>query len=152
MPNICLLLSYSFNGGADLNKTLSELGLIGRQALIVVPRHRATGYPRAGWSSPNQTNSSPGLESSSNEGYFAFIKRILSYANPLSYLGGGASPSNSAQGTQGSMREYGEFVNPFAYFLLRSQGEVLVSFNKTDEGSLMTGYRWNQRELQKSRI
>ncbi|KAF7133078.1 hypothetical protein RHSIM_Rhsim09G0032600 [Rhododendron simsii] len=93
----------------DLNKTLSELGLFGRHALIVVPRNRATVYPRAGSSSPNQTNSATGLDSSNkgNEGYFAFMKRIISYANPLSYLGGGASPSNSAQETQGSMWEYG---------------------------------------------
>lgn len=154
MPNICLLLSYSFNGGADLNKTLSELGLFGRHALIVVPRNRSTVYPRAGSSSPNQTNSATGLDSSNkgNEGYFAFMKRILSYANPLSYLGGGASPSNSAQETQGNMWEYGEFVYLFSYFLLRSQWEVLVSLNKTDEGSLKTGYHWDQRELWKSRI
>lgn len=141
MPNICLLLSYSFNGDADLNKTLSELGLFGRHALIVVPRNRATVYPRAGSSSPNQTNSATGLGSSNkgNEGYFAFMKRIISYANPLSYLGGGASPSNSAQETQGNMWEYGEFVYLFSYFLLRSQWEVLVSLNKTKKGSLKDG-------------
>lgn len=93
----------------DLNKTLSELGLVGRHALIVVPHHRATGFPRAGLSSPYQTSSTTVLDSSNegNGGYFAFVKRILSYANPLSYLRGSSSSSNSARETPSNMREYG---------------------------------------------
>ncbi|XP_057471650.1 plant UBX domain-containing protein 11-like isoform X1 [Actinidia eriantha] len=93
----------------DLNETLAELGLVGRQALIIVPRHQATGYYRGGSSSRNQTKPTADLASSNgnNEGYLGLTKRILSYLNPFSYLGGGANSSNSAQESQGRVLQYG---------------------------------------------
>lgn len=107
----------------DLNKTLSELGLFGRQALIVVPRQGAASFYRRGSSSHNQTSSTTDLDSSnrSNEGYWGLMKRVLSYVNPLSYLtGGSASSSNSAQESQSSMWQYNP--NPALQNNLRGTG------------------------------
>ncbi|XP_059653929.1 plant UBX domain-containing protein 11 isoform X2 [Cornus florida] len=93
----------------ELNQTLSELGLFNRQALIVVPRGQSTFHYGGGSSSRNQSNYNTLVDSSngSNEGYFTFVKRIISYMNPFSYLGGGASSSNSMQESQTSTWQYG---------------------------------------------
>ncbi|XAR71136.1 hypothetical protein NMG60_11028263 [Bertholletia excelsa] len=92
----------------DLNKQLSELGLHGRQTLVMVPQSGATGYNRGGSLSSHQINSTFGLDAStgSNEGYISSVRRILSYMNPLSYLGIGANSSNPASESQGSMWQY----------------------------------------------
>ncbi|KAM7489970.1 hypothetical protein LguiB_027454 [Lonicera macranthoides] len=94
----------------DLSKTLSELDLFNRQALIVVPHHRASGHDKAGISSRNQTTSNNDVDSSSgsSEGYFAFVKRMVSYVNPFSYLGGGGASSSSGpvQEPQSNMWQY----------------------------------------------
>ncbi|KAJ7979067.1 plant UBX domain-containing protein 11 [Quillaja saponaria] len=91
----------------DLSKSLLELGLFDRQALILVP-HQKSDYSR-GHSSSEKANSTTMDESSdgNNGGYFAYVKRILSYMNPFSYLGGAANISNSGHGYQNGMREYG---------------------------------------------
>ncbi|XP_073149674.1 plant UBX domain-containing protein 11 isoform X2 [Henckelia pumila] len=94
----------------DLDSTLSALGLFNRQALIVVPRNQThTNYRERS----SVHSSSPDLSSSreSNEGYWASVKRILSYVNPFSYLSGGADsrspgeelPSGSWQYNQNSL-------------------------------------------------
>ncbi|KAJ4837737.1 hypothetical protein Tsubulata_041221 [Turnera subulata] len=94
----------------DLSKLLSELGLSNRQALIVVPRQRATSYHRGVSSSSAQMSSSTNADSSNSivGGYFSHVRRLLSFINPLSYLGGGASSTTSgqAQSTQSGMWEY----------------------------------------------
>ncbi|KAK9082742.1 hypothetical protein Scep_029213 [Stephania cephalantha] len=78
----------------DLSKTLSELALFDRQGLIVVPHQGPT------WLRP-QTNAetSVGPSDQSNEGYFGYIKRLLSYMNPFAYLGGSSSerPNSMSQ-------------------------------------------------------
>ncbi|XP_065867616.1 plant UBX domain-containing protein 11 isoform X2 [Euphorbia lathyris] len=90
----------------DLGKSLSELGLHNRQALIVVPHQRASSYDR-GNSSSDRTDRSYNDSSVVNSGgYFASIRRTLSYFNPLSYLGGNSSSSSSGQ-AQSGMWEYG---------------------------------------------
>ncbi|GMP86446.1 hypothetical protein CsSME_00039221 [Camellia sinensis var. sinensis] len=107
----------------DLNKTLSELGLFGRQALIVVPRQGATSFYQRGSSSHNQTSSTTDIDSSnrSNEGYWGLMKRVLSYVNPLSYLASGSATSpNSAQESQSSMWRYNP--NPALQNNLRGAG------------------------------
>ncbi|GMN31258.1 hypothetical protein TIFTF001_044559 [Ficus carica] len=76
----------------DLRRTLSELGLFDRQAMIVVPRQRTTDQS----SSRNVADSS----NASNEGYFAYAKRLFSFINPLSYLGGGSSSAIPRQQSQ----------------------------------------------------
>jgi len=91
-----------------LNKSLSELSLLNRQALIVVPRQRATSYHQRGSLSDRATTTtSSGSVNANDGGYFAYVKRILSYVNPLSYFGGSANPSSSGQ-AQSAIGEYGE--------------------------------------------
>ncbi|CAN7138233.1 unnamed protein product [Brassica rapa subsp. narinosa] len=79
---------------ADLDKSLSELGLLGRQALIVVPRKRATVYQRGpSYSEPNNN-----IDTNSG-GYFGYLRRVLSYANPFSYFGGASSSAPEPRGS-----------------------------------------------------
>lgn len=87
----------------DLDQTLLELGLVGRQALIVIRCDQSSSSSH-GQTSLTRDNDSP---NNNNEGYFSYLKWILSYANPLSYLGGGARSSNSAQETPGNVSQYG---------------------------------------------
>ncbi|KAM6546102.1 hypothetical protein CsatB_026838 [Cannabis sativa] len=89
--------------GQDLSKTLSDLGLFDRQALIVVTHQRVTDQPI----SRNIVESS----NESTEGYFAYAKRMFSFINPLSYLGGGSSSSNSGHQSQPGVWEYSPVQN-----------------------------------------
>lgn len=99
------LLSIS----ADLDKSLSELGLFERQALVVVPRTRATVYQRGPFYSESNSNTDP-----NSGGYVAYVRRVLSYANPFSYFGGGtANASSSGPERQTSTWEYGELIKSF---------------------------------------
>ncbi|KAG5226518.1 plant UBX domain-containing protein [Salix suchowensis] len=87
----------------DLSKSLSELALLNRQALMVVPRQRATSYQRGGSSSDRPTSTTSSDSANANDGgYFAYVKRALSYVNPLSYFGGSASSSSSGQAQSGT--------------------------------------------------
>ena len=97
MPNFLISLYFR----ADLSRTLSELGLFDRQALIVVPRQQTIG----------QSNSRTIVESvnESNAGYFSYVKKLFSFINPLSYLGGGSSSAGSGQQSQHGAWEYGKF-------------------------------------------
>ncbi|CAK7334111.1 unnamed protein product [Dovyalis caffra] len=88
----------------DMSKSLSELALLNRQALIVVPHQRATSYHRGGSFSGRPT--SGGSANANEGGYFAYVKRVLSYFNPLSYFGGSANSSSSGQ-AQSGIWEYG---------------------------------------------
>uniref|UniRef100_M4F9G7 UBX domain-containing protein n=1 Tax=Brassica campestris TaxID=3711 RepID=M4F9G7_BRACM len=78
----------------DLDKSLSELGLLGRQALVVVPRKRATVYQRGpSYSEPNNNTDT------NSGGYFGYLRRVLSYANPFSYFGGASSSAPEPRGS-----------------------------------------------------
>ncbi|XP_050373611.1 plant UBX domain-containing protein 11 [Argentina anserina] len=92
----------------DLGKSLSELDLYGRQALIVVPHQQGTGYLRGRSSLADQAVSRNAVNTpdGSNGSYFSYVKRVLSFINPLSYLGGSASPSSSGEQPQNDMRQY----------------------------------------------
>ena len=95
-----------------MSKSLSEVALLNRQALMVVPRQRATSYQRGGSSSDRATSTTSSDSANANDGgYFAFIKRALSYVNPLSYFGGSTSSSSSGQAQSGTW-EYSEFPYP----------------------------------------
>ncbi|XP_056161436.1 plant UBX domain-containing protein 11 isoform X2 [Syzygium oleosum] len=73
----------------DLDRSLLELELVGRQALMVVPLERGTNHNRGGGSlSQHQPSSTDDSSDGNNGGYFGIVRRILSYMNPLSYLGG----------------------------------------------------------------
>ncbi|KAF8041336.1 hypothetical protein BT93_A0061 [Corymbia citriodora subsp. variegata] len=87
----------------DLDRSLLELELVGRQALMVVPLERGTNHNR-GAPAKSTGDSSDG----NNGGYFGIVRRILSYVNPLSYLGGtfrssdpNPSPQNNLARTEG---------------------------------------------------
>ncbi|MCL7051315.1 hypothetical protein MKW94_018606 [Papaver nudicaule] len=82
----------------DSGKELSELGLLNRQALIVVQHHRP--------SSVNKRQSLSRDVNSSDEGYFGRVKRLLSYVNPFSYLGNGNSTTNAGQGPSEGLWQY----------------------------------------------
>ncbi|XP_023004994.1 plant UBX domain-containing protein 11 isoform X1 [Cucurbita maxima] len=86
----------------DLEKSLSYLGLSNRQSLIMVRHLGVTRDFRGASSSADQRNSAAnGVSSDENgDGYFAFVRRILSYVNPFSYLGG------TRHETQGDVRQY----------------------------------------------
>ncbi|CAN1253314.1 Plant UBX domain-containing protein 11 [Linum perenne] len=75
-------------GEQDLDRSLSDLGLSNRQALIVVPR-------QGGVSSYKQDSSSSATTpAASIGGYFGYVRRALSLINPLSYVGGSSSSTS----------------------------------------------------------
>ncbi|XP_006478858.2 plant UBX domain-containing protein 11 isoform X2 [Citrus sinensis] len=106
----------------DLSKSLSDLSLFNRQALIVVPRQRASGYQGGGSSMSEQTRYRTVADSSSESegGYFAYVRRLLSYVNPLSYFSGGAY-SSPGQDAQRGIWEYGP--NPTLQNNLAARGD-----------------------------
>lgn len=90
----------------DMSKSLSELCLLDRQALIVVPRQRGLSF-HGGRSSSERINSTVTARSSEDSGgYFSYVGKFLSYLNPFSYLGNGASSSNTQEESQSGNRQY----------------------------------------------
>ncbi|CAH9136578.1 unnamed protein product [Cuscuta epithymum] len=87
----------------DLDKTLSELSLLNRQALIVVLRHKGKSPLQDQNALPDKT----GATSGNTEGYFSFVRRLFSYLNPFSFLGGGASSADDAHISQSGMSQNG---------------------------------------------
>ncbi|XP_050938564.1 plant UBX domain-containing protein 11 isoform X2 [Cucumis melo] len=118
----------------DLGKSLSDLGLHNRQALITV-RHRGVSTNlRGGSSSDERKFSADGVSSDENsDGYFAFVKRILSYVNPFSYLGVGASAASSRHETQGDARQYSNSALEAENYYVRqpNQGTAMAGENNT---------------------
>lgn len=93
----------------DLDKTLSELNLFNRQALIVVLHRKRSSSLR----DQNTLGNNTGATSGNTEGYFSLVRRLISYVNPFSYLGGGASSSDAAQDSQSGTLQYGKFPSLF---------------------------------------
>lgn len=92
-----------------MNSNLSELGFAARQALIVVPHRQATRPQRD--MSPlhaSQNTASTTKSTDDNVGYFAFVKKVLSYVNPFSYLGSNANSSNSESAPSDGYHQYRE--------------------------------------------
>ncbi|KAG9447131.1 hypothetical protein H6P81_013259 [Aristolochia fimbriata] len=83
----------------DMSKNLAELGFVNREALIVVP-HRSMSESYRGkqvqYERSNTIDSSGGYG-----GYFGYAKRILSFFNPFSYVGGGTSPGTESTPNDG---------------------------------------------------
>lgn len=125
----------------DLSKSLSELGLFNRQALIVVPHQRATNYHRGG-SSSDQTSTITDSDSvARNGGYFAYVKTMLSYINPLSYLGGNTSSSSPGQ-AQSGMWEYSP--NPALQSNNLARTDRPYSSNSPNQSTSATGRNDNR--------
>ncbi|GMI90088.1 hypothetical protein like AT2G43210 [Hibiscus trionum] len=93
-------------GDQDLSKSLLDLGLLNRQALIVVPHRRTTGFQGQRSSDENRNSTATEASRGSNGGYFAYVRSLLSYVNPFSYLGGGASSSTTGQESRSGIWEY----------------------------------------------
>ena len=112
-----MMNSYDFHSG--LGKPL-----YGRQALIVVPHQKGTGYLRGSSSTADETDSRNivDAQNGSNGSYLSFVKRVLSFINPFSYLDGGASSSSSGEQSQNGMWQYSEF----SHFLLRLQNQNVL--------------------------
>ncbi|XP_039776816.1 plant UBX domain-containing protein 11-like isoform X1 [Panicum virgatum] len=71
----------------DMETTLYELGIQNRHAMIVVPHRQPVQVSRL------QSSSSYAGDSSGGGGYFGYLRTIMSYANPLSYLRGNPTTS-----------------------------------------------------------
>ncbi|KAL0432939.1 UNVERIFIED_CONTAM: Plant UBX domain-containing protein 11 [Sesamum latifolium] len=90
----------------DLGSTLSELALFNRQALVVVPHNQNNLHHRGVPSHYEAYSSNDAGSSSEGGGYWAFLRRILSYANPFSYLSGDASTPSATQESQNGVWQY----------------------------------------------
>ncbi|KAF8701520.1 hypothetical protein HU200_033545 [Digitaria exilis] len=73
----------------DMETTLCELGIQNRHAMIVVPHQQLVQVSRLQSSSPSYDAG----ESSGGGGYFGYLRTVMSYVNPLSYLRGNPTPS-----------------------------------------------------------
>ncbi|CAM8986349.1 unnamed protein product [Rhodiola kirilowii] len=108
----------------DLSQSLLELGLFNRQALIVVPHQQASGEPKVVNFAREQSAMAADTSSNVNdEGYLSYLRRVLSYFNPLSYIGG--RPSSSS-GPEGRMQQYG--VHPRLRDNLREAGSPSAGY------------------------
>lgn len=87
-------------GEEEMNKTLSELGFSGRQALIVIQKGllSSNDFPTA----TNQTSSNDNAI-----GYFGYLKRAVSYINPFSYFGGKGGSTSYEQTPDDDLWEQG---------------------------------------------
>ncbi|XP_020107083.1 plant UBX domain-containing protein 11 [Ananas comosus] len=91
----------------DMDRTLCELGFASREALIVVPHRQPTRPSRGQSSSPISSDTLNGSNTEdSSGGYFSYVKRILSYFNPLSYFRGNSSSPNSEPGANDGLWQY----------------------------------------------
>ncbi|KAL7124364.1 hypothetical protein ABFS83_14G043600 [Erythranthe nasuta] len=124
----------------DLNSTLSELGFFKRQALVVVPHNK-------GGSSQPQTYSSNDTASlNASEGYWASVRRLLSYANPFSYLGRGAGSPSASPEPQSGLWQYSP--NPSLQNNLRDGGGPSPAIPSEQSGAGTSG--GNSRKRQQS--
>ena len=103
-----------------MDKTLSNLGFGNREALIVIPHRHSTVLKHSQQSSPDSSNVARTASDDNSEGYFGYLKRLLSYFNPLAYIGGAANSSTSEQAKNDNLWQYGEHLVHFSYRLRSS--------------------------------
>ncbi|XP_057960060.1 plant UBX domain-containing protein 11 isoform X3 [Malania oleifera] len=105
--NLAIPYPWKVFSHQDLSKSFSDLGLLNRQALIVIPQQQAMGQHKS--LSHDEVTSMTDANSlnGSNEGYFVYVKKILSFLNPYSYLGGSTSSTSSGQDSPNSTWQYG---------------------------------------------
>ncbi|KAL6660675.1 hypothetical protein ACP70R_001710 [Stipagrostis hirtigluma subsp. patula] len=85
----------------DMEASLSDLGIQNRQAMIVVPHRQPVQVSRGQFSSPSYNVDA----NSGGGGYFGYLRTVLSYANPLSYLRGNPTSSNLDQRANGGLQQ-----------------------------------------------
>ncbi|XP_011628666.1 plant UBX domain-containing protein 11 isoform X2 [Amborella trichopoda] len=86
---------------SEMSKTLLELGMGSREALIIIPRNPSV-EPRRGQTS-SQANAAGNSQDPSHESSPGLIWRMLSYLNPFSYVGGGGITNSSDHQQQASL-------------------------------------------------
>jgi UBX domain-containing protein 1/4 len=79
-----------------MEATLCGLGIQNRHAMMVVPHRQSAQVPRP--QSPSR--SFDAIENSGGGGYFSYLRTVLSYANPLSYLRGNPTSNSELQGNE----------------------------------------------------
>lgn len=87
-----------------MEATLSELGIQNRHAMIVVP-HRQSGQV----SRPQSSASYDVGGNSGAGGYFGYLRNVLSYVNPFSYLRGNTTSSNPELQSNGGQQQLSMF-------------------------------------------
>ncbi|KQJ88655.1 plant UBX domain-containing protein 11 isoform X1 [Brachypodium distachyon] len=104
--NLAMLYPRTLFTEQDMEKTLYELGIETRQALLVVPNHQSVKVPRHQLSSPSRGfDRHKDSDNSGSSGYWGILGSALSYINPLSYLRGDPTSSNPEQlGNEGSQQ------------------------------------------------
>ncbi|XP_031494607.1 plant UBX domain-containing protein 11 isoform X2 [Nymphaea colorata] len=90
----------------DMSKGLSELGFVGREALIVVPHNKSSVAQQRETASESLT-ASPSASVGSNDGRFGIVWKILSYFNPFSYFNGAPSSDEEPPNSGTGMWQYG---------------------------------------------
>ncbi|XP_034568953.1 plant UBX domain-containing protein 11 isoform X3 [Setaria viridis] len=96
----------------DMETTLCELGIQNRHAMIVVPHRRPVQVSRL----QSSSSSSPyhAGDSSGGGGYFGYLRTIMSYVNPLSYLGGNTTTSRQEQEPNEGPQQLGHRSGPWS--------------------------------------
>lgn len=116
--------SSSCMKNVDLSRSLSELELLGRQALIVVPRVGRRGYSEGA----SMSRASVDNSDANNEGYVVFARRLLSYLNPFSYLSRSQGPPSSVlDSADGMTSRQSKFLNlNFPIFTRKNTNDCFV--------------------------
>ncbi|PIN21715.1 Ubiquitin regulatory protein UBXD2 [Handroanthus impetiginosus] len=131
----------------DLDSTLSEMGLLNRQALVVVPQNQ-NNLRYGGASAQNQTYSSNDAGSfNASEGYWASAKRMLSYLNPFSYINRGASSPSASEESQSGIWQYSP--NPSLQNTLTGGGRP-SSIASSDQSMPTSGRNSNSQSRQQT--
>ncbi|CAN6483124.1 unnamed protein product [Victoria cruziana] len=90
----------------DMSKGLSELGFLGREALIVVPHHKYSISQQGEPASDSGAASSSASDGSSG-GRFGIVWKVLSYFNPFSYFSGAPDSDEELPNSGAGMWQHG---------------------------------------------
>ncbi|KAL6875626.1 hypothetical protein ACP4OV_013139 [Aristida adscensionis] len=119
----------------DMATTLCDLGIQNRQAMIVVPHRQPVQVSRHQSSSPSYNVDG----NSGGGGYFGYLRTVLSYANPLSYLRGNPNSSNLEQQANGGLQQQrqssGEWNRPGTAMASEHQPQTGTRGQQTDSDS-----------------
>lgn len=85
--------------------------------MVVLNRQANSSLPKGG-SLTRGSNQEDDPSNGSNEGYWAYLRRVISYMNPLSYLAGTSNSSETSQESHDSMWQYGELLFSFSYYYI----------------------------------
>lgn len=102
----------------DMEATLSELGIQNRHAMIVVPHRQSGQVSRRHSSASYDMGVNSGADdvggNSGAVGYFGYLRTVLSYVNPLSYLRGNTNSSNTELQSNEGLRQLRHGSGPWS--------------------------------------